>query len=54
MAPKISQSTITEIEERDQANNLIATYIRTPGKRSDDDGRIDIIVNLLDFFLSPV
>jgi hypothetical protein len=36
----------TEIEERDQANNIVATYIRSLGDRKrGEEGRIDVIVS---------
>jgi hypothetical protein len=36
----------TEIEERDQANNIVATYIRSLGdSKRGGEGRIDVIVS---------
>ena len=34
-----------EIEERDQANNLVATYIRSSRDELDESSRIDVIVS---------
>jgi hypothetical protein len=36
-----------EIEEFDQANNLIATYIQSPAGGKEKKGRVDVIVMLL-------
>lgn len=42
----MAHSSHTEIEERDQANNIVATYIRSPGDRKrGGEGRIDVIVS---------
>lgn len=37
----------TEIEERDQANNLVATYIQSFDTGSEQRGRFDVVVCLL-------
>jgi hypothetical protein len=34
-----------EIEERDQANNLVATYIKSPKNALNESSRIDVIVS---------
>jgi hypothetical protein len=33
-----------EIEERDQANNLVATYIRSSDGGAEDRSRFDVVV----------
>jgi hypothetical protein len=42
-------SSLIEIEERDQANNLVATYVRTRKNKTDNSGRLDVIVGHLRF-----
>ena len=45
---RMAQSSNIEIEERDQANNLVATYIRSSaGRKGDGGGRIDVVVSRL-------
>lgn len=48
MAPSktLSQSAI-EIEERDQAHKLVATYLHSPEAGAGDKSRIDIVVCVL-------
>lgn len=36
---------LIEIEERDQANHLVATYVGTSGGPSNENGRVDVIVS---------
>jgi len=42
--PLRSDSGRVEIEERDQANNLIATYIKTTSEGLEKSNRIDVVV----------
>lgn len=39
-----SYSTHTEIEERDQANNVVATYVCSPDSGPQERGRVDVVV----------
>ena len=45
------QSNLVEIEERDQSNNLVATYVTTRKNESDKSNRVDVIVRLSRRFL---
>lgn len=37
-----------EIEERDQANNLVATYIKTSSNEGNGGSRVDVVVSHLE------
>lgn len=41
-----SKSQRVEIEERDQANNLVATYIKSEKGDENESSRIDVVVSL--------
>lgn len=45
MAQKPLNDDVLEIEEYDQANNVVATYIKSPS--TDSGSRIDVIVRAL-------
>jgi hypothetical protein len=51
MAQKPLNNDALEIEEYDQANSLVATYIKTPS--IDSGSRIDVIVRAFTHFKFP-